>query len=293
MSEYFIKFLVFSSGLNFSLYIENSLRNLRNLLKEVKDMEVIDILKTNHKPKKNLFYLIPITISNGIYNSLNNIIFSSHSKTPYFNFNNKDKSIIINSPKCSIINPHKFLPEKLSPLFSFMVNGYYNLYEKLKKSLKVFKSNILFEPRNSYDFFLPGDSVIALVKGENIIPYENENYVLSPLTLINGNKYVFTNYIKNIIFNTEILRYFITFPLISFSFCCIWKEINRKFSTKIKIVKINNNRLDLCKKCKKFKSQVIFKGCNHCVLCYLCFVNYHRYCPICKIPNPDYIILID
>ena len=55
MSEYFIKFLVFSSGLNFSLYIENSLRNLRNLLKEVKDMEVIDILKTNHKPKKIFF----------------------------------------------------------------------------------------------------------------------------------------------------------------------------------------------------------------------------------------------
>ncbi len=293
MNEYFIKFIVFSSGLNFALSIENSIQNLKNLLKEIKDMEITNLTKIHQEKNKENYFLIPLTITKGIYNSFNNIIFSSYYKTPFFNFNNKEKSMIINTPKCTVINPHKYFPEKLSTFFSYMINSYYYISNKFQNIYKIIKSNSLAQLRGKYDFFLPGDSIIALVKGENIVSYENENYVISPYVMINGNKYVFLQYIKDAILNFETYRYLITFPLISFTFCCIWKEINSKLTKKIKIIKINENGIDICHKCKKYKSQVIFKGCNHCVLCYLCFRNFQKYCPICKINNPDYIILIE
>jgi hypothetical protein len=259
MNEYFLKFIVFSSGLNFAMFIENSIQNLKSLLKEVKDMEISNLTKIAHEKNKDNYFLIPVTITKGIYNSFNNIIFSSYYKTPFFNFNNKDKSMIINTPKCTIINPHKYFPEKLSTFFSYMVNSYYFLSNKFKNIYKIIKSNSLTQLRDKYDFFLPGDSIIALVKGENIVSYENENYVISPYVMINGNKYVFLQYIKDSILNFETYRYLITFPLISFTLCCIWKEINSKLTKKIKIIKINEEGIDVCKKCKKYKSQVIFK----------------------------------
>ena len=66
-----------------------------------------------------------------------------------------------------------------------------------------------------------------------------------------------------------------------------------KLAKKIKIIKVNEDGIDESKKVKKYKSEVIFKGFNQCALCYICFKIFQRYCPICKINNRDYIILIE